>query len=256
MKYDRQRELEEYVAKRDFVSLDELCQVFGKSKNTIRRDVAELVKAGAMEKVYGGVRAARQATDTLLSYTDRNIKHSEEKQKICTLAAGYAEDNDVVFIDSGTTVVHLIPHLAALKGITVLSNNLHVLSCCMEYPTLNTISFGGQLNPETASFSSNFCSLDNLRRFNINKAYMAATGISVNKGATNSSPGELAIKRSIVEKSDTCFLLADSGKFGHAALLTYAGLDQFQYVVTDRPPDDVFQLYFKEHGIQLVAGEE
>lgn len=254
MKYNRQRELEEYVSKRDFVSLDELCQMFDKSKNTIRRDVAELVKAGAMEKVYGGVRAVKTPADSLLSFTDRTIKHSEEKEHIGALAAPFVKEGDVIFVDSGTTVLQLIPHIAALSGITVLSNNLHVLTCCMEYPSLNTISFGGQLNPETASFSSNFCSLDNLRRFNINKAFMAATGVSVSKGATNSSPGELPIKRSIVENSDECFLLVDAAKFDHAALLTYAELDQFQYVVTDKAPPAAYLTFFEEHEMQLITG--
>ena len=156
MKYNRQRELEQYVSQHGFVSLDTLCTIFGKSKNTIRRDVAELVCAGAIEKVYGGVRAIKPASESMLPFTERNIKHSSEKRAIGAFAAQFVEDNDVIFIDSGTTVIHLISHIADRSGVTVLSNNLHVLLRCMEYPNLNTISFGGQLNPKTASFSANF----------------------------------------------------------------------------------------------------
>lgn len=253
MKYDRQRELGDYVQKRDFVSLDELCEVFGISKNTIRRDVAQLVKAGMLEKVYGGVRAAAHQNDSLVSFSDRTVKSADEKQVIGEMAARFVQDGDIIFIDSGTTTVYLLPFIAGRTGVSVLSNSLHVLTRCMEYPSLNTISFGGQLNPKTASFSANFCALDNLQRFTINKAFMAATGVSIERGATNSTPGELEIKRSIVKQSDECFLLADASKFGYSALLTYAELDEFQYVVTNKEPPADYKAYFEAHDIKLVT---
>ena len=53
--------------------------------------------------------------------------------------------------------------------------------------------------------------------------------------------------------SDQSYLLVDNAKFGHAALLTYAALDQFQCVVTNQVPDEAFQQYFSEHNIHLVT---
>lgn len=253
MKYSRLQNMEEYVLKKDFVSLDELCSVFERSKNTIRRDVSELVKSGAIEKVYGGVRAAKPPSNTLLSFSERTIKRSSEKQHIGALAARFVRENDVIFIDSGTTALNIIPYISHLHDVTILTNNLHAIHCCMEYPQLNTIAFGGQLNTKTASFSSNFCSLGNLQSFNINKAFMAATGVSIEKGATNSSPGELAIKKSIMEKSDTRFLVVDSTKFNHSALLTYAELSAFQYIVTDRTPPELYGTYLRDSNIELVT---
>lgn len=252
MKYTRLPEMEEYILKRDFVSLDELCSVFEISKNTIRRDVAELLKNGAVEKVYGGVRALKPSGGVLLSYNERTVKHAEEKQAIGRAAAAFVEDNDIIFIDSGTTALTILPHLAEYNNVTVLTNNLHAANQCMDYPELTTISFGGQLNIATASFSANFLDMDNLKSFNVTKAFMTATGVSLEKGATNSSPGELPIKKSMVENSGTCILMADSTKFGHAALLTYAELCRFQYVITDKKPAREYLDYFKEHDVKLV----
>ncbi len=236
--------------------MDELCEVFGKSKNTIRRDVAELVEFGVVEKVYGGVRAAKLPSNGLIPFSDRNIKRNEEKQRIAKLAARFVKDNDVLYIDSGTTVLHMLPHIAAREGVTVLTNNVHVLIRCLEYPSLNTICFGGQLSPENASLSSNFCCLDNLKRFNINKAFMGATGITINRGATNGTQGEMVMKKSVIEQSDQRFLLADFTKFNHAALLTFADLDEFQVVITDRMPPEPYPSFFAEHHIELIAGSQ
>ena len=42
MKVSRLNSIEQYVISRETVSIDELCEVFGVSKNTIRRDLNEL----------------------------------------------------------------------------------------------------------------------------------------------------------------------------------------------------------------------
>ena len=45
MKVSRLNSIEQYVISRETVSIDELCEVFGVSKNTIRRDLNELENA-------------------------------------------------------------------------------------------------------------------------------------------------------------------------------------------------------------------
>ena len=54
MKVSRLNSIEQYVISRETVSIDELCEVFGVSKNTIRRDLNELEMRGHITKVYGG----------------------------------------------------------------------------------------------------------------------------------------------------------------------------------------------------------
>ncbi|WP_346704427.1 DeoR family transcriptional regulator, partial [uncultured Agathobaculum sp.] len=53
MKVSRLNSIEQYVISRETVSIDELCEVFGVSKNTIRRDLNELEVRGHITKVYG-----------------------------------------------------------------------------------------------------------------------------------------------------------------------------------------------------------
>lgn len=252
MKYNRLREIEEYVQQRDFVSLDELCEVFNKSKNTIRRDVAELVKSGSFQKVYGGVRPIHAVSEVLSTFSDRAVKRAGEKQQIGRLAARFVEDGNIIFVDSGTTTVQLVPFLADFNKLTVVTNNLHVINRCIEYPHITTITVGGQLNTKTASFSTNFFTIENLKSLNITKAFMAATGVSIEGGVSNSSAEELAIKRTIVEKCESCYLMADTSKFGHTALLTYAQLRVFRGIVTNGPLPAEYQEYAAQHDMELV----
>ena len=47
--------IETFIEQEKSVSLDTLCEKFNVSKNTIRRDIEDLVKKGTVQKVYGGV---------------------------------------------------------------------------------------------------------------------------------------------------------------------------------------------------------
>ena len=69
MRSQRINEIEQYVTRNKTVTLDDLCQTFGVSKNTIRRDVEELVDRGALKKIYGGVTAP--TTRELLPFEER-----------------------------------------------------------------------------------------------------------------------------------------------------------------------------------------
>lgn len=251
MKYPRLRKIEEYIATRDFVSWEELCSVLGKSKNTVRRDVADLARDGLLEKVYGGVRP-RRSPDILHNFTERTVKAPDEKGVIGTLAAGFIHDRDVIYLDSGTTTLNILTHITQRVGLTILTNNLHAIYYLIDYPNLDVISLGGELNRDTRSFGSNHCSLDKLESLNINKAFMAATGVSIENGVTNTI-GELAIKQKIVERCDQCYLLADSSKFDRSALLTYADITAFQYVITNQPPPARYIEYFQRNNIKLIT---
>lgn len=86
---------------RETVSIDELCEVFGVSKNTIRRDLNELEQRGHITKVYGGVTAT--VPSGAVPTPIRSGLNQIDKSLIGRLAAEEVADGDTIFIDSGTT---------------------------------------------------------------------------------------------------------------------------------------------------------
>ena len=61
--------MEQYILEKENVSMEELCEEFDMSMNTVRMDVAELVKKGSVKKVYGGVCSNRQ--NSLVPFEER-----------------------------------------------------------------------------------------------------------------------------------------------------------------------------------------
>ncbi|MBU8879267.1 DeoR/GlpR family DNA-binding transcription regulator [Bacillus sp. FJAT-29790] len=251
IKTKRIQQIEDYVFEHQTVSLDELVKVFDVSKNTIRRDIQELVELGEIKKVYGGVAVN---DTTLVSFSDRKSRNQKQKELIAKSAATYVEDGDVIFIDSGTTTLEMIEFIK-VKNLTIITNNLDFILNARPYENLNVISTGGVLERKTNSFVS-FKKNDLLKSYNINKAFMASTGISSSYNVTNASPLESEIKQTAVERSSKVFLLVDHGKFGKYGLMTYCGLDEIDYLITDKIPSEDYQEYAKKNEIQLVIADE
>ncbi|MCI1982470.1 MAG: DeoR/GlpR family DNA-binding transcription regulator [Oscillospiraceae bacterium] len=245
MKINRLDQIEQYITANQTVSLDKLCEVFGISKNTVRRDINDLVKKGNVRKVYGGVTAEKRS---LVPFEERNIKSRKEKQIICQKAAESVNDGDVIYIDSGTTTANLVDFLKG-KNITILTQSLNVVLNALPYSELKIFLLGGNLIRDTNSFS--ILNMNILERYNINKAFMAAAGLSIENGVTNSSPLEYEIKKSIVKKSDKSYLLADHSKFGNSSLMTFCRLEDISCIVTDREPPKKFLSFFEKHSIEL-----
>ena len=210
--------IERYIEEEKLVSLDVLCEKFAVSKNTIRRDIEELVKKGVVEKVYGGVSFKVPPSDTpLVPYEKRH------------------------------TVLNMVDYLAHVP-CTIITNSLRIFMKAVQYPDLQIISLPGRLNRDTLSFVGSEIPTY-LRTYNITKAFMASTGVTIQNGLTNASADEYAIKKTVVENSQTRFLLSDHTKFGKFALMTYCPLSEIQYLITDTTPQQKYLDYCKEHEI-------
>jgi len=250
LKEDRIKKLENYIIDNERASIDELCAIFNISKNTIRRHINELEQKGIIKKVYGGI--VLNDKKTTEPFESREEKNKDAKQIIAKLASSFVEDGDIIFIDSGTTTMHMIPHLSEKKNVTIITNNLNAQIASLPYADLNIISTGGTLFRRTNSFIDTNA-VENLKRYNIAKAFMATTGVSITKGITNSSSFEYDIKKYVVESCDKVILLADSTKLGRISLTTYYDLKDIHIFVTNAQPVKEYLEFFTLHGIELIT---
>jgi DeoR family myo-inositol catabolism operon transcriptional repressor len=250
LKTGRIREIEEYIRNKEIVSLSELCETFGISMNTVRRDINELVSRGSAKKVYGGVCAVSR---DLIPYDERESKNAENKKRIAKAAAALVKDGDIIFIDSGTTTHHMVSYLKD-KRVTILTDSLNVCLDALAFPNISVITPGGPLSRKTSSFSG-WRDYDFMRDINIKKAFMAATGVSISDGVTNSSPEEYEIKKRVVNKSDSVYLLADSSKFDRSSMMTFCRMNELNSIITEAVPPQEYVNYCADSGIEIVVAE-
>ena len=253
MKADRIQEMERYVLQRGAATMEELRVHFDISMNTVRRDVAELLRRGTVDKVYGGV-CARPTEHALTPYEVRRRGSESAKAAIGRRAAQMVHDGDIIFIDSGTTTLQMIDCLAERRDLTIITNNLEAINRALPHENITIIALPGQVRRKTHSFTGDDA-VHYLRRFNISKAFMASTGLS-DHGVTNSSPMEYEIKKCAVENAVTTVLLISQSKFGVTGLMTFAKLDDFDILVTDEQPDAGAMSQLKKSNAKLIVADQ
>lgn len=252
MREDRLIRIEQYIREKKSVSIDTLCEVFNVSKNTIRRDIAEIISRTDIRKTYGGVSAPYNMIPP--SFLERALVDLDKKQLIGKYAAKLVNDNDIIYIDSGTTTTQMIDYLGDRKGLTVITHSLDVMNKVAKYPEIELVSLSGNLNRKTLSFIGQ-STIDTLNSFNIAKAFMAANGMTIQNGATQSTSFEFAIKKTVVSKSSNVFLMIESRKLGETTLLTYCRPEDIDIIITEKLPDSDFCNAFEELGGEIIVAK-
>ena len=252
MRAERIDSIIEFIYRNKNVTLDQICDDFNISKSTVRRDLSEILKDTNLKKTYGGITLKNKWGNKkyLTSFSERNIENADKKLAISKKAANIVEDNDIIFIDSGTTTFYMVDYLGNVNNLTILTNNLEVIFRAVKYKNINLISLSGTLSRETLSFVGT-TSISTIKNFNISKAFMATTGFSIMNGVTNSSPLESDIKRTVISKSNKIILLADSSKFNSVSLMTYCNLEDIDILITDKMPDKNISDYLYNNKISI-----
>lgn len=252
MKLSRINEIEKYLIQHKFASIPELLERFDVSKNTIRRDIAELCERGIASKVYGGIILNKDKD--VIPYSMRSVSNQDQKIKVAKLAGRYIKDGETIYVDSGTTTVNLLRYIPENFNLTIISNSLNVYNEGARFEHLNVISTGGLLYHKTNSFIG-ITAVNSLANYHINKAFMAATGISLHSGATNNSFHEAEMKKAVTRLCGTIILMADHTKINHDASISFCPIESLTAFVTDEQPPVEYLDFFAANDIECLWGE-
>lgn len=247
MKERRQKEIELLVARRQHMTMDELCRTFDVSLNTMRADVAALVRAGAIKKVYGGVETLQSRPVPM--FESRLEDSREEKQRIAQAAAQIAQAGEILYLDAGTTAMHLIDFLPP-QPFTVITASLYVIGQAAVRPEINLVVLPGPLNRRTNALLDAGTS-EYLAHCQIDRAFLGTTGIAANGWLSVSSYAEYEVKRIAVRQSRRHYLLADAKKYGVSNLMAYAEAREMDAVYTDTAMDMGFCAYCDANRLEL-----
>jgi len=212
--------------------LRDAAALLGVSEMTVRRDIAartELIAylGGHLLPAAGlGSAAAHYAL------SDEEQSHTAAKIAVCAHAAALIEDGDTVFIDCGSTTPHLAARIPPGLHATVICYSLNVANILCRNNDLRVILLGGLWHPSSASFSSDE-SLAQLGRLGVNKAFMSAAGVDLARGVSCVQFHEAPVKQAAMARSVQKILLVDASKFGQVKPAFFAGIDEFDQIITD-----------------------
>ena len=227
-----EKELEMLQA-RHFLSISEIALSLDVSEMTVRRDVKKLSDKGKLRLVYGGVTSVElDERDPLYTVKGEQDKNIEQKKAIARKAIELLEPDDVILLDSGTTIQYLAELIDPAIPYTIISYSLNSLNIVTRLPNSTVISPGGLFSQRSLMFSGPEA-VAFIRKYRANKAFIAATGYEIKHGLTCGYVEDAPMKQAAMESSVESVLLLDASKFGRVATCSFAVMEDFDVVISD-----------------------
>jgi DeoR family transcriptional regulator, fructose operon transcriptional repressor len=197
---------------------------------TIRRDLTELERRGALRRVHGGA----IPTDRFVGEMPLSARAGEmaaEKRRIAKAALDLVPDHGTVLLDAGSTTQELAT-LFPERDLTVITNGLPVATQLAARPHLTVHLVGGRVRGQTMAAVDAWAVriLDDLR---VDVAFVATNGLTAQRGLSTHDTSEAQVKAAMIDAAQRVVLLADHTKVGVERLVRYAPLDRVDVLVTD-----------------------
>ena len=254
MPSQRQKQIMDLIAVKKAVTVEQLCGKMYASPATIRRDLTALEGRGLIQRTHGGAVLLEGAGDEQ-SILARQEKNAEAKKKIGELAACFIKDSSTVMMDPSSTVCSVVPFLTRHRRLSVVTNGLNCALALSRQTSAGVYLPSGKLNVRSNALVGSGTIRD-IAGYYADVCLLSCAGLSPEFGVTEPSVEQAGIKTAMMGQAKTRILLADGSKFGQRFLAKVCGLEQFDYVITDRRPDPELETYFSTIGCDLVYPEQ
>ncbi|WNQ13035.1 DeoR/GlpR family DNA-binding transcription regulator [Paenibacillus aurantius] len=211
------------------VTVSELGSLLGVTEKTVREDLEKLEQKGLLRRMRGGAVLAVEEDAGLLSVETPNTKLLPEKLQAARKALRYIEPNDIIALDGGSTTLELAK-LLENEPLTVITNDVYIIGELARKDRIRLVVPGGQ---RTRNLLVGEEGVNALRRMNIRKAFITATGIHPEYGLTIYTGALVEQKQTMMERAEKVYVVADHSKFDKSALLTFAKLSDLDLIITD-----------------------
>jgi len=254
----RKKKIQEKLDRDGSILVKDLADELGISETTVRRDLNELDAMGILKQVYGGAVRTESSLPRIASPISTRITQSiAAKRAIGKAAASFVQDNDIVYIDPGTTSWEMIPYLKDRKNLTIISNSVRLLQCLDYIGHHKIIQLGGTLRPDRLDTVGTLAQMgvEQLRGY---KAFQGGDGIDMEFGLSAIDHESAMVAKVILANAPQNIIVADHTKFEHPSLLyKIIDIDKIGTLITDKKLSDAWEERCYAASINVViAGDD
>ena len=253
LKDERQDRIMQYLYQKGKIAVPELCTLLNVSPATIRRDLKELVSKELVKRTHGGI-VLPDSVKLDIPVIQRRHFQTEEKSRIGKAAAKLIQDEETIFLGSGSTVLEVAENLKGKKNLTIITNSLPIINLLGQNSNIKLISTGGFLRQSELSLIGHLVETA-LSELRADKVVMSIQGIHLQHGLTNNDLAETMTDRAICHFSPNIILVADHTKLQKTKASFVAELSAIRTLVTDRNASADFLKELEDMGIEIIIAE-
>lgn len=247
----RRRKIAELVEDRGSVAVRDLCQRFGMSEATIRRDLRDLDAKGVVTRTHGGV-MINSSVMTDLPHEERKLVGSEEKRRIGRAAVDMLAGDEVVFLDAGTTALAVADNAHMKSGCRYVTTCLGVARRLKAREIPRFVMIGGTYQDVNDSFAGSLA-IAALRSLSFDVSFLCCSAIDITRRSI--SIGDEAysqVQREAIAASRKNVVVAHRDKFAANAFIRTASFDELSCIITDRELDGGSVARLRSAGLEVV----
>src|SRR4051794_18189304 len=250
---ERMQHVLRLLESRDYVPVAELSEAFAVSEVTVRSDLTELARQGLVARIRGGGRALQQGQSEV-GFDLRLRLEVERKRAIARAAAAMVDEGEAGALDASTTAYYLALELRTKRELVVVTNGLLVATALADAPGITVLVTGGMLRLSAMSLVGDL-GADVLRTTRINKGFLGARGLSLERGLMDLNPDEVRIKQEMADACERIYGILDGTKWHRSALLSFVAVDDLTGIVTDSsaPADEVEA--WRAMGVEVITAD-
>ncbi|MEL6583951.1 MAG: DeoR/GlpR family DNA-binding transcription regulator [Pseudomonadota bacterium] len=250
----RQTEILEMLRVQGAVQVDDLSAYFGLSTQTIRQDLRELGARGLLKRTHGG--AQRISTVNTRDYAARRAHQGEAKQRIAREVAQLIPNGCSVCINIGTTTEQVARALYDHENLTVLTNNINIITVLSGSRSNELILAGGRVRQSDGAVVGENA-VEFISGFKVDYAVIGASSLDADGAVLDFDAQEVSVARAILKNARNRVLVADTSKFEVNAPVRICDVAEVDVFVTDTaPPENFISAANAGQTNIIIAGEQ
>ena len=216
-----------FVQRTQAATIEQIAYQLQISQSTVRRDVDKLEKMGTVVKRYGGVFMKERWEQ---SFCPKAAQTDCVKEAVGRAAAALVEENDVVYIESGSTLLYMAKNLHA-KNVTVVTADVAIAYELIKRDVA-VITLGGYSCVGTFMLVGAMTE-QNIKNMHFSKYFTSPSAINAAGKLMYANIQTAALRKKAMEMSSMNIVVADSTKFDQSSFISVKSMQDVQILVTD-----------------------
>ena len=249
--FERMSEICGLLQKNGAVRVDELAGRFQVSEMTIRRDLEKLEREGRLTRCHGG--AVQKTGAARSSKNDgKSLPNLGAKTRIAQYCFDhYIQENTMIYLDAGTTVLQLAKLLPARPGLTVVTNDVIIAGTLVNSNT-EVFVLGGNMQRTQGGIYDQMAE-SQLENYRVDMAFVSGLCMDDAFDVFSATANTMYFRRRLLNCARQTFLMMDASKFHRQSLFKMNNVADYTAVVTDGTLTKDLASQATQAGIQWIT---
>ncbi len=229
-KNERHSAIRSLLLEHQEMKVADLARELSVTPETIRKDLDELEEQHIIVREHG--RASLFTAITELPIEFRSREFADEKRRVTMRAFQEISNGQIVYLDSGSTLLSGIQMLRSKKDLTIVTTNIPLAIECVSMG-FEVIVIGGQLH-RSAYNTYGPIAMEALKHLHFDVAILGISGLCGKNEFALNTLESAAIDREVISRSDQVIIIMNRNKIYQKGHYPFISFDETRQLITGR----------------------